>query len=218
MSDSPGSRVTRLCIVRHGETDWNASHRAQGQVDIPLSAIGHRQAQATARVLATAGLDVLYSSDLARARETAEATARLAGLPLQLLSGLRERHFGLFQGLTADEAAQRHPEDYARHRSREPAFVPPGGESIQQLATRIVATCAEIVGRHPGKSVALFTHGGVLDILHRHVAGQPLHTPRDFPIPNCGISWISVADERWTLLRWADHAHLDKPLEVIQDG
>lgn len=203
------TRPTRLCIVRHGETDWNAGRRVQGQIDVPLSAVGHAQARATANSLVSEGFAALYSSDLTRARQTAEATAHLTHLPLNLLSGLRERHYGIFQGLTYEESAARYPAEYARHHARDPRFAPAGGESLLDLAARLNGTIDEIVRRHPGEAVALFTHGGVLDILHRQASAGPLDTPRDFTIPNCGINWIEVYNGCWTLLSWGEREHLD---------
>lgn len=200
---------TRLCVVRHGETDWNAGRRIQGQTDVPLSVRGHAQARATANALAPEGFAALYSSDLIRARQTAEATAHLIHLPVQQLTGLRERHCGTFQGLTYAEMAERDPDGHARYRARDPHFAPAGGESLHALARRIEATFDTLVERHPGKSVAVFTHGGVLDILYRRVSRQPLDTPRDFTIPNCGINWIEVFQGQWTLLGWAERDHLD---------
>jgi probable phosphoglycerate mutase len=204
----PLARPTRLCVVRHGETEWNAGKRIQGQIDIPLSAVGHAQARATGNALRDEGFAALYSSDLIRTRQTAEATAHLAHLPLQLMPGLRERHYGLFQGLTYAEAAAQHPDDYARHHARDPRFVPTGGESLLDLAARIGSTCDDIVRRHPGAAVVLFTHGGVLDILHRQASGQPLTAPRDFAIPNCAINWFEVVNGCWTVLSWAERGHL----------
>ncbi|MEW6165252.1 MAG: histidine phosphatase family protein [Pseudomonadota bacterium] len=203
------AKITRVCVVRHGETDWNAGKRLQGQIDVPLSALGHAQARATGNALMDEGFDAIYSSDLARARQTAEATAHLAHLQLRLAPGLRERHYGVFQGLTHEEAAVRHPADYARHKAREPRFAPAGGESLLDLAARIGAACDAIVRAHAGRAVALFTHGGVLDVLYRQAAGQPLETPRDFPIPNCAINWFEVVNGCWTLLSWAERGHLD---------
>ncbi len=211
----PLARPTRLCVVRHGETDWNAGKRVQGQIDIPLSALGHAQARATGNALMGEGFAAIYSSDLVRARQTAEATAHLAHLPLQLSPGLRERHYGVFQGLTYEEAAARYPADYARHHARDPRFVPDGGESLLDLAARISNTCEDIVRRHTGEAVALFTHGGVLDILHRQAAGKPLTTPRDFAIPNCAINWIEVVNGCWTLLSWAERDHLAGTLDEL---
>ncbi len=211
----PLARPTRLCVVRHGETDWNAGKRIQGQIDIPLSALGHAQARATGNALQDEGFAALYSSDLIRARQTAEATAHLAHLPLQLSPGLRERHYGLFEGLTYEEAAARYPEEYARHHARDPRFVPEGGESLLDLAARIGKTCEDIARRHAGEAVVLFTHGGVLDILHRQASGKPLTTPRDFSIPNCAINWIEVVNGCWTLLSWAERGHLAGALDEL---
>ena len=207
------TRPTRLCIIRHGETDWNAGKRIQGQIDVQLSAVGHAQARATANALVSEGLAALYSSDLTRARQTAEATAHLTHLPLNLLPGLRERHYGIFQGLTYAEIQARYPQEYARHHARDPRFIPEGGESLLALAARLNGTFDEIVRRHAGEAAVIFTHGGVLDILHRQAAGSPLDTPRDFTIPNCGLNWIEVFNGCWALLGWAERDHLD----VAQD-
>ncbi len=206
---------TRLCIVRHGETDWNAGKRIQGQIDVPLSALGHAQARATGNALRDEGFAALYSSDLIRAHQTAEATAHLARLPLRLDAGLRERHYGIFQGLTYAEAEQRHPAEYARHKARDPRFAPAGGESLLDFTARLAAAFDAIVRRHAGEAVAIFTHGGVLDILHRQADGRPLDAPRDFAIPNCGINWIEVANGCWTLLSWAERGHLEGALDEL---
>lgn len=199
----------RLCFIRHGETDWNAGKRIQGQIDVPLSAVGHAQARATGNALKDEGFDAIYTSDLTRARQTAEATVHLADVPLELCPGLRERHYGIFQGLTYEEAAERHPADYARHKARDPHFAPGEGESLLDLSARLSSTFDDIVHRHIDGSVALFTHGGVLDIVYRQATNRPLDTPRDFAIPNCGISWIEIVNGCWTLLSWAERDHLD---------
>ncbi|MDP1525891.1 MAG: histidine phosphatase family protein [Rhodocyclaceae bacterium] len=205
----PFAQPTRLCFIRHGETDWNAGKRVQGQIDVPLSAVGHAQARATANALKDEGLAAIYSSDLIRAHQTAEATAHLAHLPVQLHAGLRERHYGVFQGLTYDEANERYPEEYLRHKARDVRFVPSGGESLLDFAMRLEQAFDEIVRRHVGQAVAIFTHGGVLDIVHRQASGKPLTTPRDFTIPNCGLNWCEVFNGCWTLLSWAERDHLD---------
>lgn len=213
---------TRLCLIRHGETDWNAGKRVQGQIDIPLSTLGHAQARATGNALKDEGFAAIYSSDLIRARQTAEATAHLAQppqphahCPLILHAGLRERHYGIFQGLTYAEAEQQHPQAYARHKARDVRFAPDGGESLLTLIARLNSTFDEIVRRHAGAAVAIFTHGGVLDIVHRQASGSELTTPRDFGIPNCGISWIEVLHGHWTLLSWGERAHLDQSLDEL---
>jgi len=200
---------TRICIIRHGETDWNAGRRIQGQIDVPLSAAGHAQARATANALRDEGFAALYSSDLVRAKQTAEATAHLVRLSLHFEAALRERHYGVFQGLTHAEVQARYPAAYARHLARDPRFAPPGGESLLDLASRVGAICDDIARRHAGEAVALFTHGGVLDILHRQAMGRPIDAPRDFAIPNCGINWFEVEHGCWQLIAWAERGHLE---------
>src|SRR5512143_229699 len=104
---------TRICIIRHGETDWNVERRIQGHTDIPLNETGRAQALAMAFNAAHQRFDASYSSDLSRARETAQALAQREGHEVKLLPQLRERHFGLFQGMTAAEAAARFPDAHA---------------------------------------------------------------------------------------------------------
>lgn len=207
--------MTRICLVRHGETDWNAGKRIQGHIDIPLSAMGHAQARAAGNALWDEGFAAIYASDLVRARQTAEATAHLAHLPVQLDPGFRERHYGVFQGLTYVECEARYPAAYACHKSRDPRFAPEGGESLLDFSGRLSQAFDAIVRRHVGETVAIFTHGGVLDIAYRQAAGQSLIAPRDFAIPNCGINWIEVEAGCWTLLSWAERVHLDRPLDEL---
>ena len=117
---------TRFCLVRHGETAWNAETRLQGHVDIPLNDIGRAQAQAAALSLATQNFDALYSSDLSRAVETAAAAGARLGLEVLPTQSLRERRLGGFQGLTRAEAQARYPVEYARFCARDPDVPPPG--------------------------------------------------------------------------------------------
>ncbi len=205
---------TRICIVRHGETAWNAERRIQGQIDVPLSAVGHAQARAVANSLAREDFAAIYTSDLTRARQTAEATAHLRRQPLALRRELRERHYGIFQGLTYEEAEERYPEEFARHRRRDPAL-DLGGESLLQAAARIGACFEALAAAHPGERVLVFSHGGVLDLIYRHATGKPLSEPRDFDIPNCGFNWLEAGEGRWSVLAWAERAHLAGSLDEL---
>ncbi len=201
----------RLCLVRHGETAWNTERRLQGHLDVPLNETGLAQAAATARRLQVLGhgFAALYCSDLTRARQTAAAIARQQSLPAIHDERLRERHYGLFQGLTYDEAEHRHPELYRRFKAREPDFGFPGhGESLIGFASRVHAALEDIAGRHAGQAVLVVTHGGVLDIAHRLASSAPLEAARNFPIPNAALNWIERTGERWRLLAWADEGHL----------
>ncbi len=208
--------ITRICLVRHGETAWNAETRLQGHEDIALNATGEAQARAASEALKQHDFTAIYSSDLIRARQTAEATALRAGTSVQLDAGLRERHFGVFQGLTREEADLLHPGEYARLRMREPDAQPPGGgESLQTFSARVIASLDAIATRHAGSQVLIVSHGGCLDVIYRMVTGKPLTEPRDFPLGNATLNWIAMDHGRWTLLSWDERQHLARSQDEI---
>lgn len=196
----------RICVVRHGETAWNHQRRYQGQLDIDLNARGEAQAVALRPVIAAAGFSAIYASDLKRAWRTAElACAPRAVLPAP---SFRERHYGVFQGLTVDEARDVHPRAHAHYHARSPEYNFESGESLIDFADRVVSALDELTTSHAGQCIALFTHGGVLDILYRHVTRRGLAGPRDFAIPNAAVNWLDCADGVWRIECWADTAHL----------
>ncbi len=200
---------TRICLVRHGETAWNAEKRIQGQIDITLNADGLGQAGATAHWLSQQPVAALYSSDLARAWQTAECIGVAVGLTPIPAPELRERRYGLFEGLTYEDARRRHPVCYEQFETRDPEFeLPEDGESLCQLEARVTACLSRLAAGHAGQMIVVVTHGGVLDIVNRFVRGNPLDTPRDFLIPNAGINWVTVDDQRWTLEVWGETRHL----------
>lgn len=211
-------KPTRICLIRHGETAWNAERRIQGQIDIGLSAVGFAQARAAAARLCAEPVAALYSSDLLRARQTAEVIAAALDLSSILHPEFRERRYGVFEGRTYDEARSAYPEDYAAFERRDPAYAfPSGGESLLEFHARVTAPLRALAARHAGQTVLLVTHGGVLDIVNRFVRGKPLDAPRDFLIPNAGISWLAVSGERWTLEEWGMTAHLaDEGLDELR--
>ncbi|HTP60474.1 MAG TPA: histidine phosphatase family protein [Burkholderiales bacterium] len=206
---------TRLCVVRHGETAWNAEHRVQGQLDVPLNAIGQAQAEATAKVLGEEKFSAIYSSDLARAQQTAQPAARLLAMSVALDRDLRERHYGIFERLTYAEVKQKFPGDYARFEAREPGYDFRTGESLSAFSERSIAAISRIADRHAGESVLVFTHGGVLDMLQRFITGSELSTQRGFGIPNAGLNRIELVGRRWQIRAWADTAHLDDALDDL---
>jgi 2,3-bisphosphoglycerate-dependent phosphoglycerate mutase len=204
---------TRICIVRHGETDWNVERRVQGHIDIPLNANGLAQAQAVARGLAGHAFAAAYSSDLDRAWQTAQALAAALGLEVLRAPGLRERHYGVLQGLTTAEVAVRYPTAYAHYMGRDPDHNFRSGESLSAFAARITAAVEAIAAAHPGQTVLLVSHGGVLDICYRRATGRDLSSARDFAIPNAALNWIETGPEGWRLLAWGERHHLDRTLD-----
>jgi probable phosphoglycerate mutase len=198
-------------LIRHGETDWNTQARIQGHIDIALSARGQRQALALARHLAATAIDAVYASDLSRARDTALPLAQALGRELQVDARLRERGFGLFEGHTYAEAEANWPNEYAIWRRRDPAHALPGGESYLQARERVLRSLEEIALRHAGGTVAIVTHGGVLDIVYRKAMGIAWETPRSHLLPNACINRVLARPPGPDLAvqGWADASHLD---------
>lgn len=212
MSHQSNPNVTRICFVRHGETDWNVEKRIQGYTDIQLNEKGRGQALAMAFNAAHVSFKTIYSSDLVRAVDTAKALAAREDLEVKLLPQLRERNYGIFQGITAAEGEQRFPEAYRLYTARDPHYNFETGESMLDFIARINEAVDWMVRHHAGQTIAAVTHGGVLDILFRKSTGRPLHTPRDFKIPNCGLNWFHFDGQGWHLESWADRHHLENVL------
>ncbi|MDQ5918534.1 MAG: 2,3-bisphosphoglycerate-dependent phosphoglycerate mutase, partial [Pseudomonadota bacterium] len=140
----------------------------------------------------------------------AEALSHRLSLPVRHLPEMRERRYGLFEGLTYDEARQRYPDDYAAFEHRQPDYAfPQGGESLTVFSARVVGCLQRLAALHAGQTVALVTHGGVLDIVNRFVRGNPLELPRDFHIPNTGLNWVVAGPAGWHIESWAETRHLD---------
>ena len=201
---------TRILALRHGETTWNQDKRLQGQLDIPLNERGHWQATRAAAALRDEAIAAVYSSDLARAHQTAHAIAAALALEVRTHSGLRERHFGAFQGKTWTELEVEEPEATLAWRTRVPDFAPGGdGETLLQLRERIETTFNGIAARHPGEQIVIVAHGGVLDMVYRLATGLELQAPRTWTVENAAINRLLWTPEGLSLVGWADANHLE---------
>lgn len=203
---------TTILLIRHGETAWNAERRLQGHLDIPLNAEGERQAGLLAAALEGEPLDVLVSSDLMRARQTAQAIAGLRGMPLRTEPGLRERCYGGFEGLLYAEIEQRFPREFAAWQARNvDAVLPPGanrGETFRAFFERATGAILALGSAFPGKTVALVAHGGVLECAYRLARGLPLETPRDFKVFNASVNRFVLEEGSLRLRSWGEVGHL----------
>ncbi len=200
---------SRLILLRHGETVWNRESRIQGHRDSPLNATGIAQAEALAQRLAGETFAALYSSDLGRARETAERIAARTSHHIILDPDMRERNLGVLQTLTHAEAQASYPEAYTRYRTFSADYLIPGGESAQQFVTRVVTVFSGIAKQFPGKTVVAVTHGGVLDAMYRHATGAPLHGARTTLLLNASFNcFVRTAQGHWSLPVWGDVTHL----------
>ncbi len=203
------TEATRIIAIRHGETAWNVDTRIQGHLDIPLNDTGRLQAQRMARALQDEPITAVYASDLSRALETARHLAQPLGLDVQQEQGLRERHFGSFEGKTFVEIEGLLPEQARRWRQRDPAFTPDGGESLLDLQRRVVETAERLAARHTGELIALVGHGGVMDVLYRAATRLDLQAPRTWALGNTAINRLLWTPEGFTLVGWADARHLE---------
>jgi 2,3-bisphosphoglycerate-dependent phosphoglycerate mutase len=191
-------QVTNVFLIRHGQSKGNAERRFGGHTATPLSGRGRRQAELTARALKSESLTAIYSSDLARAMETARPLANLTGLRVNGTPAFRERSVGVMEGLTFEDAAQQHPEQYAALLRRDFEHVLTGGESYRQLLDRARQKLDEIIFEHRGGKIVVFSHTGTICILALHLMGA-LDAPELKPVwissANCGITRFELRSD-----------------------
>jgi probable phosphoglycerate mutase len=203
--------TTTIYLIRHGETDWNQAGRWQGHADVPLNDLGFRQARIVARRLAAEGVqfDAIYSSDLARAFQTAWEIGAAVKVPVQLLPNLREIDLGTWSGLTYDEIKFTHPTEIALLEQGQD--VPRGGgESLSALRKRVVEAVDAITHHHGSGTLGLVTHGGCIRMLLAHAESFQGDGFKRFPhIGNTSITIMRIAPDSWEALRINDVAHLE---------
>jgi len=207
------SITTHVLLIRHGQSQGNAEGRFGGHTDTPLSPRGRAEAGRTAQALASEAFDAIACSDLARAIETATPLANLVGLELQTAEAFRERSVGVMEGLTFEEAAAQHPEQYAALLRRDFEHVLLGGESYRQTLDRASKKLDELVDQHKGGRIAIYTHTGTICILALHIMGA-LDAPELKPVwissRNCGISRFELRDDGFVkVLAINDTRHLE---------
>jgi probable phosphoglycerate mutase len=209
----PTQPKTTLLVIRHGETVWNIEQRYQGHGDSPLTETGRNQVSALGRRMRGLPFDTLISSDLGRTRETAAIIADYTGHAVALDSRLRERNYGVLEGLTVSEIKAAHPAVLDRLNTDDPDYVVPQGESHRQHYQRNIAFIEELLAQKSGAKVAVVAHGGVLESIFRYVAHMPLEQPRCFISPNASLTIITHGNfygtSRWVIETWGDVGHLN---------
>jgi len=205
--------ATNVLLIRHGQSRGNAERRFGGHTATPLSARGRNQAQATARSLKSESVTAIYSSDLARAMETAQPLAQVTGLAINGTIAFRERSVGVMEGLTFEDAAQQHPEQYAALLRRDFEYVLSGGESYRQLLDRASEKLDEIIEDNRGGKIVVFSHTGTICILALHLMGA-LDAPELKPVwissANCGITRFELRNDGFVrVLAVNDTNHLN---------
>jgi 2,3-bisphosphoglycerate-dependent phosphoglycerate mutase len=202
-----------LIVIRHGETVWNKAMRFQGHGDSPLTARGRAQAHALGQRLQAMPIDSLICSDLGRARETAAIITEYTGHTMQLEPRLRERHYGVLEGLNAQEILDQHPGVYQALITENPDYEIPGGETHRQHYHKTTGVLEAWATENPGTTTALVAHGGVLENFFRYIAHLDLHQPRCVLPANASLSVIHYGtfygSTRWVIKTWGDSAHLE---------
>ncbi|XP_021752724.1 phosphoglycerate mutase-like protein 4 [Chenopodium quinoa] len=198
---------TEIIVVRHGETEWNALSKMQGQTDIDLNEAGRQQAIKVAeRLSKEPNISAIYSSDLKRALDTAETIASRCGLQVVTDTDLRERHIGDLQGLTYSEAPKVNPIAFEALKSpRKDQEIPGGGESKDQVFRRCTTSLERIAEKHRGERVVVVTHGSIIEKLYkRAVPGE-----RPGGVWNTSISIFQLSEgDKWSIKLWNDKSHL----------
>jgi probable phosphoglycerate mutase len=184
---------TKICVTRHGETDWNVAQILQGWIDVPLNELGRRQAYELADALADSGFSRIVSSPLRRASETAEIIADAWRLPPPTLhEGLKERYFGLIQGKPKSELSISHPGLHQEITRRNPACHFDEGESLDHFADRVLESLLDIAQQNPTARILVITHGWVMDVITRHIMHLPRTTVLGHKRKNGESLWLEV--------------------------
>jgi probable phosphoglycerate mutase len=191
--------VTKLFLVRHGQSAGNAEGRFGGHGPTPLSPLGVEQAERTAVMLAKEGINAIYSSDLPRALQTAAPLSKLLDLPINHTPAFRERHVGVLEGLTFDESKAEYPNDYYALVNRNIHHVITEGESYRDLLRRISSELRTILRKHAGGKIAIYSHTGAICFMTLHLLGAIHRNTRQTPwivTSNCGINRFEIRGAR----------------------
>ncbi|KAL2552863.1 Phosphoglycerate mutase-like protein 4 [Forsythia ovata] len=206
----PKSDYTEIIVIRHGETEWNADGRIQGQLDVDLNDVGMQQAAAVAaRLSKEPKISAVYSSDLKRAFVTAEIIAQCCGLLVPVKDpDLRGRHMGDLHGIVFNEAAKLKPEAHKAFVSlKRDEEIPGGGESLNQFYDRCTSALQRIAKKHRGERVVLVTHGATVEQLHRRGSSNGTSSGT---VLNTSVNVFHLSEEdEWNIISWGDVSHLD---------
>ncbi len=187
---------TYICVTRHGETDWNSAGILQGWTDVPINDQGRRQAYELVGNFAHSKFSKIYSSPLIRSLETAEIIARSLRLdPPECHEGLKERNFGVIQGVPKSELAELNPVLLQQILKRNPATDFEQGESMDEFADRVLDAIISIAQPNAGKRILAVTHGWVMDVITRHIANRPRSTILNMKRKNGECLWLEVAQK-----------------------
>lgn len=206
---NPLMTPTTLILIRHGETEWNRERRIQGHLDSALTPEGIAQAEACAKRIADEPIDVVVASDLGRVRRTVELLLAGRNLPITYDPSLRERCFGIGEGLTYAEMDGEYPQIFAKTSHVDAEFALPEGETRAAFHARVNAAFDRLTTTHAGKRLLVVAHGGVLGTIYRRLKHPPIAISERVLIPNVGYNRIALGPDGWKIEVWGDTSHLE---------
>jgi alpha-ribazole phosphatase len=199
--------MIRLLLVRHGQTIWTAVGRYQGHTDVPLDDLGRRQAAGLGHRFAGQPVHAIYSSDLQRARCTAEAIGQTTGVAVTVEPRLREASFGVWEGLTLAQMCEGWPQEFAAWQADPLTRVPPGGETLAQLTARVSAFLDDVKARHQNQTVLLVAHGGTLRAVLCHALNLPTHVFWRIEMNSASVSELRLYEDSRVSLHLLNDCH-----------
>lgn len=192
---------TTLYMVRHGESEANKRDAYLGHYDLSLTETGRKQAEMAADYVQTLGADVIYASDLSRARHTAFATARRLNLPVYAAPQVREMYMGQWENMPFAQVRSDYVELFRIWSEDIANGITPGGESVKDVETRVLAAMTKIAEANPGKKVLVFSHGTPIRAMGAHGMGKPME---QIPWPsNASVTTLEYAEGRFTCLEYS---------------
>lgn len=200
---------TEIFLIRHGETVWNTKKLIQGQLDSPLTDNGIRQSNLLSKRIKKINPDIIYTSDLKRAIDTANIINQHINKDVIKISGVRERHWGVFQGADWPKVKKFFPTQYKYYKNDSKNYTIPNGESYNQVTKRTMDTLSDIIKNHENQKIVVVTHGGVISPLIRNLLSIPYKTHRKFMISNTSITKLLYNEFGFSILSLGDIAHLE---------
>jgi broad specificity phosphatase PhoE len=199
---------TKIYLVRHGETEWNSTNRFQGSTDVPLSQHGIEQAKRVADKLKNYNIEVIASSDLSRAFNTAKELADIINVKIDAYEGFRELSFGEWEGLTAEEILKLYGDNYRTWRTTPTKAIIPVEGSLEAASKRGLKALNEVVNNNLGKTIAVFAHASIIKATILAAIGADLDLYNKFWLGNTAVNILEFRDSNYILSMLNDITHL----------
>lgn len=201
--------MTKIYLIRHGESEWNKLKKVQGQVNTQLTELGKIQAKAMGNRLIKENIDIIYTSDLSRAFDTAKIIGKTLNRPINITESIREINFGVWEGLTNLEVQQKYKDQYNIWIKNPEKLNLNGAENLESLKNRVMLWTSSILQENMGKNIAIVSHSATLKVLLLSLLDIPLYNYKNFSISNLGLNIIELRQYNNVLIKFNDISHLE---------